>query len=255
MWNPNGNQHAADNQLLSSLSSTERARLLPAAQCISLSAGQVLDQSRELRDHIYFPTTAVISWFYTTRDGSIAEIYPVGNDGLIGLSLLLGGDTNPYRAVVQISGNALRIPAMLMQTEFARGGQFQRVILLYTQGLMTRISQRAVCNCLHSVEKRLCHWLLVCHDRVERSEILMTQEYIANMLGGRRESITVAAGRLQEAGLIHYSRGHISVVNRGGLEELVCECYRTVEDEIERLVGVRNERHAFRSLHTRPINN
>jgi CRP-like cAMP-binding protein len=248
MWNLNGNQHSANNQLLSLLSPTERARLLPAAQCISLSVGQVLDQSCELRDHIYFPTTAVISWFYTTRDGSIAEISLVGNDGLIGLSLLLGGDTNPYRAVVQIGGNALRVPAKLMQTEFARGGQFQRVILLYTQGLLTRVSQRAVCNCLHSVEKRLCHWLLVCHDRVERSEILMTQEYIANMLGGRRESVTVAAGHLQEAGLIHYSRGHISVVNRRGLEEIVCECYRTVEDEIKRLVLGLSIINIFRDL-------
>jgi len=240
MGNLNGNQHAADNRLLSSLSPTDWERLRPAAQYVSLSAGQVLYESSGRTDHIYFPTTAVISCLYTTRDGSIAEISLVGNDGLIGLCLLLGGDTTPYRAVVQISGNALRVPAKLMQAEFARGGQLQQSLLLYTQGLLTRISQRAVCNCLHSVEKRLCHWLLVCHDRVEGSEILMTQEYIANMLGGRRESVTVAAGRLQEAGLIHYSRGHITVVNRNGLEELVCECYRTVEDEIERLVGSRN---------------
>jgi hypothetical protein len=133
-----------------------------------------------------------------------------------------------------------------MQAEFSRGGQLQHVLLLYTQALLTRISQGAICNCLHSVEKRLCRWLLLCHDRVEGSEILMTQEYIANMLGGRRESVTVAAGHLQEAGLIHYSRGRITVVDRSGLEELVCECYQTVEDEIERLFGPSRRTAAIR---------
>jgi CRP-like cAMP-binding protein len=246
MWNLNGNEHPADNQLLSSFSPTEWARLRPAAQSVSLSAGQVLYESSGRLDHIYFPTSAVISCLYTTRDGSIAEIAIVGNDGLIGISLLLGGATSPHRAVVQISGKALRIPATLMQAEFSRGGQLQHVLLLYTQALLTRISQGAICNCLHSVEKRLCRWLLLCHDRVEGSEILMTQEYIANMLGGRRESVTVAAGHLQEAGLIHYSRGHITVVDRSGLEELVCECYQTVEDEIERLLGTSKRTAAVR---------
>jgi CRP-like cAMP-binding protein len=245
MWNLTGNEHAAENQLLSSFSSSEWARLCPAVQCVSLSAGQVLYESSGRLEHIYFPTTAVISCLYTTRDGSIAEIALVGNDGLIGISLLLGGYTIPHRAVVQIGGKALRVPAKLMQVEFARGGQIQHILLLYTQALLTRTSQWAVCNCLHSVEKRLCRWLLLCHDRVEGSEILMTQEYIANMLGGRRESVTVAAGHLQDAGLIRYSRGHITVVDRGGLEELVCECYQTVEDEIERLLGPSLKKAAF----------
>jgi CRP-like cAMP-binding protein len=232
-----GNYEAVNNQLLSSFSLAEWVRLRPAAQAVSLSAGQVLYESGERLDHIYFPTTAVVSCLYTMRDGSIAEMALVGNDGLIGIFLVLGSDTSPHRAVVQISGDAFRIPAKLVQAEFERGGQLQHVLLRYTQGLLTRISQGAVCNCLHTVEQRLCRWLLLCHDRVARSEIQMTHEYIAHMLGGRRETVTVAAGHLQDAGLIHYSRGHITVVNREGLEKLACECYRTVEDEMKRLFG------------------
>jgi CRP-like cAMP-binding protein len=246
MPNSNGYHDTIDNRILSSFSLAEWTRLRPATQSVSLPAGQVLYESGGRLDHIYFPTTAVISCLYTMRDGSIAEMALVGNDGLIGISLLLGADANPHRAVVQISGDALRIPAKIIQNEFARGGQLQRVLLLYTQGLLTQISQRAVCNCLHSVEQRLCHWLLLCHDRVAGAEILMTHEYIANMLGGRRESVTVAAGHLQDAGLIHYSRGRITVEDRDGLERLSCECYRTVEDEIERLLGPREKIFSLR---------
>jgi CRP-like cAMP-binding protein len=141
--------------------------------------------------------------------------------------------------VVPIGGDAIRIPARVLQAEFARGGLFQRSLLCYTQAFITQISQTAVCNRLHSVEQRLCRWLLLCLDRVDYSELLMTQEYIGNMLGGRRESVTVAAGRLQDAGLIHYSRGHIKILDREGLEGIVCECYQIVEDELHRLLGTR----------------
>jgi CRP-like cAMP-binding protein len=170
------------------------------------------------------------------HDGSTAEMALTGNDGVIGIALFLGGGTTPHRAVVSIGGDVIKIPARIMQAEFARGGQLQQILLLYTQALITQISQTAVCNRLHSVEQRLCRWLLLCHDRVSGPEILMTQEYIANMLGGRRESVTVAAGHLQDLGLIHYSRGHIAVLDREGLEMMVCECYRVVEDEADRLV-------------------
>jgi CRP-like cAMP-binding protein len=170
------------------------------------------------------------------HNGSTAEMSLAGNDGVIGIASLLGGGTSPHRAVVQIGGYAIRIPARSLQAEFARGGSLQHILLRYTQTLIIQISQTAVCNRLHSVEKRLCRWLLLCHDRVNGPEISMTQEYIANMLGGRRESVTVAAAHLQDMGLIHYSRGHITIIDRKGLERAVCECYQTVEDENDRLV-------------------
>jgi CRP-like cAMP-binding protein len=170
------------------------------------------------------------------HDGSTAEMALAGNDGVLGIALFLGGSTAPHRAVVQIGGYAIRVPAKSLQAEFARGGLLQHTLLRYTQSLIIQISQTAVCNRLHSVEKRLCRWLLLCHDRVNGSKITMTQEYIANMLGGRRESVTVAAGHLQDLGLIHYSRGSITILDRKGLEMMVCECYRTVEDEHNRLV-------------------
>jgi CRP-like cAMP-binding protein len=224
------------NRLLWSFSAAERERLRPSMQSVTLTLGQVVYESGESLDYVYFPTTSVVSYLYTTRDGSIAEMALVGNDGVVGIALFLGGDTISHRAVVQIGGHALKIPARVLQAEFARGGLFQHTLLLYTQALITQISQTAVCNRLHSIERRLCRWLLLCHDRVNCSEILMTQEYIANMLGARREGVTVAAGRLQDAGLIHYSRGHITIIDRKGLEATVCECYRTVEDELDRLV-------------------
>jgi CRP-like cAMP-binding protein len=160
-----------------------------------------------------------------------------GNDGVVGIALFLGGHTTPNRAIVQIAGGAFRMKAKILQGEFARGGALQQLMLRYTQALITQISQTAVCNRLHSIEKRLCRWLLLSHDRVESDELLMTQEFISNMLGGRRESVTVAAGRLQDAGLIHYSRGHISILDRKGLEATVCECYQVVKNETDRLVG------------------
>src|SRR5260370_32247279 len=162
------------------------------------------------------------------QDGSTAAMALAGNDGVVGIASLLGGESAPHRAVVQIGGDALKISARVLQAEFARGGVLQHTLLRYTQALITQISQTAVCNRLHPVSQRLCRWLLLCHDRVNRSEIMMTQENIANMLGGRRESVTIAAGHLQDVGLIHYSRGRIKILDRKGLDGVVCECYRIV---------------------------
>jgi CRP-like cAMP-binding protein len=161
----------------------------------------------------------------------------VGNEGVLGVALFLGGESTCSRAIVRVAGVALRFPAKLLQEEFEHSRPLQLLLLRYTQSLLTQISQTAVCNRLHSVEQRLCRWLLLCHDRRNRSELLMTQELIANMLGGRRESVTVAAGHLQDAGLIHYCRGHITVLDRAGLEAAACECYHIVEDESDRLFG------------------
>jgi CRP-like cAMP-binding protein len=236
MFRAVGRYDSLENHLLRSLSAEERARLCPNMQHMPLTLGQVLYEPGGMLDYVYFPTTCVVSCLYTMHDGSTAEMALAGNDGVIGIALFLGGGTIPHRAVVQVGGYAIRIPARVLQAEFARGGQFQRELLRYTQALITQISQTAVCNRLHSVEQRLCRWLLLCHDRVNVPEILMTQEYIANMLGGRRESVTVAAGHLQDLGLIHYSRGRITIRDREGLEMMVCECYRVVEDELDRLV-------------------
>ena len=240
MFNATTVQHPIGNCLLRLLSRDEHIRLGPSMQPTTLTLGRVLYESGGRLDHVYFPTSAVVSCLYTMRDGSTAEMALVGNDGLIGIASFLGGETTPHRGVVQIGGSALRISARVLQAEFARGGQLQHVLLRYTQALITQISQTAVCNRLHSVEQRLCRWLLLCHDRVPGPEILMTQEFLANMLGGRRESVTVAAGHLQDAGLIHYSRGHITLVDRKRLEATVCECYQIVEDELDRLLGPRH---------------
>jgi CRP-like cAMP-binding protein len=169
------------------------------------------------------------------ENGATAEMGLTGNDGAVGIALFLGGQTMPNRAVVQIGGGAFRMKAATLKEEFSRGGPLQSLLLRYTQSLLSQISQTAVCNRLHSVQSRLCRWLLLSQDRVKRDEFRMTQDFIANMLGGRRESVTVAAGRLQDAGLIHYSRGHIRILNRQGLEAAVCECYRVIRNETDRL--------------------
>ncbi len=226
-----------ENYLLSALPDTEYDRLLPALQGVTFSLGDVVYESSGLLEYVYFPTTSVVSLLYTMENGATAEMGLVGNDGIVGVALFLGGDTTPNRAVVQIAGEAVRIKAKVLQAEFARGGAFQQVLLRYTQALITQISQTAVCNRLHSVEQRLCRWLLLSHDRVNSDQLPMTQEFISNMLGGRRESVTVAAGRLQGAGLIHYSRGHINILDRKGLEANVCECYQIVKAELDRLLG------------------
>jgi CRP-like cAMP-binding protein len=225
----------AINGILRALEPGERERLLPHLQPVTFALGQVIYEPGERIGHCYFPTNSVVSLLYTTQDGSTAEMGLVGNEGILGVSLFLGGESTCSRALVPVAGEAFSLPAKLLREEFARRGPMQHLLLRYTQALITQISQTAVCNRLHSVEQRLCRWLLLCHDRKNRSELLMTQELIANMLGGRRESVTVAAGHLQDAGLIHYCRGHISILDRNGLESIVCECYRIVEDEFDRL--------------------
>lgn len=230
-------QRAMENRILSGLPPDDRVRLLRALQPVTFALGEIVYETGGHLEHIYFPTNAVVSLLYTMEDGSTAEMGLTGNDGVVGIALFLGGDTTPNRAVVQIAGDAFRMKAKMLREEFARGGPLQRVLLRYTQALITQISQTAVCNRLHSVEKRLCRWLLLCHDLVESEKLEMTQEFISNMLGGRRESVTVAAGHLQDAGLIHYSRGHIAILDRKGLEATACECYAIVKVEFDRLFG------------------
>jgi CRP-like cAMP-binding protein len=212
-------------------------RLRPSLEPVNLSLTEVIYEPHMNLEYLYFPITAIVSVLYTMHDGSTAEMGLVGNDGVIGIALFLGGDTGPRRAVVQIAGHALRMKARRVLDEFARGGAFQKMLLRYTWALITQVSQTAVCNRLHSVEQRLCRWLLLMHDRTSSSELPLTQEFISAMLGDRRESITIAAGRLQNAGIIRYVRGHISVLDRRGLEERVCECYRTVKVELEQLLN------------------
>src|SRR5947208_194531 len=228
---------ADENYLLSALPDEEYKHLIPRLEPVTFALGQVVYDSGGHLDYIYFPTTSVVSLLYTMEDGTTAEMGLTGNDGVVGVALFLGGETTPNRAVVQIAGAAFRMKARVLREEFARGGAFQRLLLRYTQALITQISQTAVCNRLHSVEKRLCRWLLLSHDRVRSDELSMTQEFISDMLGGRRESVTVAAGRLQDAGLIHYARGHIKILHRKGLEAMACECYQIVRDEFDRLLG------------------
>lgn len=234
-------RHPIGNRLLGALPDEDSQRLGPHLEGVTFALGQVLYESQGHLEYVYFPTTAVISLLYTTEDGSTAEMGLTGNDGVVGIALFLGGDTTPNRAVAQIAGGAFRMRSKVLQEEFARGGAFQHLLLRYTQALITQISQTAVCNRLHSIEKRLCRWLLLSRERVQSDDLLMTQEFISNMLGGRRESVTVAAGRLQDAGLIYYSRGHIKILDRKGLEATVCECYMIVKEESDRLFGeIRN---------------
>src|SRR5260370_1647419 len=229
--------NAARNLLLCALPPAKCGRLLPDLQPVTFSLGQILCEPGERIYYCYFPTNAVVSLMYTMKDGSTAEMGLVGNEGVLSVAVFLGGESTCSRALVAVAGDALRLPAKRLQEEFAHGGPLQHLLLRYTQALITQVSQTAVCNRLHSVEQRLCRWLPLCPDRKNCSELLMTQELIANMLGGRRESATVAAGRLQDAGLIHYSPGHIKVLDREGLETMVCECYKIVDDRFDLLVG------------------
>jgi CRP-like cAMP-binding protein len=227
----------SENRLLAALPSDEYERLLPSLQQVSFSLGEVVYEFGGHLDYVYFPTTSIVSLLYTMANGTSAEMGLTGNDGVVGIALFMGGGTMPNRAVVQSAGAAIRMKAKVLQAEFALGGKFQYLLLRYTQALITQISQTAVCNRLHSVEQQLCRWLLLSHDRVKSDELIMTQELIADMLGVRREGVTVAAGRLQDQGAISYVRGHIKILNRQRLEETVCECYRVVKDEFDRLLG------------------
>ena len=225
------------NRLLAALPREEYERILPHLGHVSFKLGEVVYESGGQMDHIYFPTTAIISLLYLMENGTSAEMGMAGNEGLIGVALFMGGNTVPNRAVVQRAGDAVRMKAKVLQDEFARGGAFQRLLLRYTQALLTQMSQTAVCNRLHAIEQQLCRWLLLSHDRMDSDELVMTQELIANMLGVRREGVTAAAGRLQEQGLISYVRGRIQILDRRGLEAAVCECYKVVKDEYDRLLG------------------
>jgi CRP-like cAMP-binding protein len=226
-----------ENRLLAALPSKDYQRLLPSLQQVSLSLGEVVYEFGGQLDYVFFPTTSIVSLLYTMENGSSAEMGLTGNDGVVGIALFMGGGTMPNRAVVQSAGAAIRLKAKVLQDEFALGGRFQQLLLRYTQALITQISQTAVCNRLHSVEQQLCRWLLLSHDRLKSDELIMTQELIADMLGVRREGVTVAAGHLQDAEAISYVRGRIKILDRQKLEETVCECYRVVKDEFDRLLG------------------
>lgn len=225
------------NHLLAALPPDEFSRLKPSLEPVSLSLGEVIYESGEELEHIYFPTTAIISLLYIMQNGATAEIGMAGNDGLVGIALYMGGSTTPSRAVVQSAGNAFRMQSRAMNDEFSRGGVFQKILLRYTQSLMTQISQTAVCNRLHSVENQLCRWLLINHDLLRTNKLIMTHDLIANMLGVRREGVSIAAGHLQKKGLIKYVRGTITMLDRDALEQTACECYRVVKDEYDRLLG------------------
>ena len=225
------------NHLLAAFPTAEYERLAPDLELVPMKLGEVLCESGGRMQHVYFPTTCIISLLYVLEDGASAEIAVVGNEGILGISLFMGGDTTPSRAVVRSAGHAYRLRAHLLQQEFSRAGPVLRLLLRYTQALITQMTQTAVCNRHHSVEQQLCRALLLSLDRLSGSSLTMTQELIANMLGVRREGVTEAAGNLQRAGLIRYSRGHIDVLDRPGLEKAVCECYRVVKVEFDRLLS------------------
>jgi CRP-like cAMP-binding protein len=225
------------NHLLAALPAKEYERILPHLQPLTFSLGELVYESGKQLKHVYFPTTCIVSLLYTMENGTSAEIGVVGNEGVVGIALFMGGDTTPNRAIVQSAGDALMMNAQALRNEFVLAGEFQRSLLRYTQSLITQISQTAVCNRLHPIEQQLCRWLLLSHDRLQSDELKMTQELIANMLGVRREGVTYAAGRLQAEGLIKYARGRITILDRKGLEAAVCECYQVVKDEYDRLLS------------------
>src|SRR5687767_8321806 len=211
-------------------------RLRPHLALVTLTLGEALYESGIVLRHVYFPTDSIVSLLYVMADGSSAEIAVVGNEGVIGVSLFMGGETTPSRAVVQSAGHAYQLTGQLLKDEFTRGGAMQHLLLRYTQSLITQMAQTAVCNRHHSLDQQLCRWLLLSLDRLPSNELVMTQELIANMLGVRREGVTEAAGKLQHAGLIRYSRGRITVLDRTGVEARTCECYAVVKRECDRLL-------------------
>jgi len=225
------------NHLLAALPAAEFDRLAAHLELARMPLGEALYESGGRLGHVYFPTTAIVSLLYVLENGASAEIAVVGNEGILGISIFMGGETTPSRAVVQSAGYGYRLAAQLLKQEFNRAGPVLRLLLRYTQALITQMAQTAVCNRHHSVEQQLCRWLLLSLDRLSSDSLSMTQELIANMLGVRREGVTEAAGKLQRAGLIRYSRGRIEVLDRPGLEKAVCECYAVVKTEFERLLS------------------
>lgn len=224
------------NHLLNALPAEPRARLLTRLELVPMVLGQVLYESGAQLRHVYFPTDCIVSLLYVMEDGASAEIAVVGNEGVVGIALFMGGDTTPSRAVVQSAGHAYRLNGSLLKEEFNRSGEMQHLLLRYTQALLTQMAQTAVCNRHHSIDQQLCRWLLLSHDRLNSDTLMMTQELIASMLGVRREGVTEAAGKLQAAGLIIYSRGHITILDRRLLEARCCECYLVVKREFDRLL-------------------
>lgn len=225
-----------ENHLLSALSTTDFNRLLPDLKLVTMPLGRVIYESGALLSHIYFPIDCIISLLYVMRNGAAAEIAVVGNEGVVGIALFMGGGTTPSRAVVQNAGHALELKREVLEKEFNRAGPLHNLLLRYTQALITQMSQTAACNRHHTVEQQLCRWLLLNLDRLSSNELRMTQELIANMLGVRREGVTQAAVKLQARGLIQYSRGHITILDRPALEAEVCECYAVVKKEYDRLL-------------------
>jgi CRP-like cAMP-binding protein len=229
----------SQNHLLAELPEAEFARWLPQLEPAKLALGQVLYESGGKMSHVYFPTTAIVSLLYVMENGASAEIAVVGNEGLVGISLFMGGESTPSRAIVQSAGKGYRLPAQVVKDEFNRAGPVMHLLLRYTQALITQMAQTAVCNRHHTLDQQLCRWLLLSLDRLAGSELVMTQELIANMLGVRREGVTESAVKLQSAGLIRYARGHITVLDRPALELRTCECYAVVKREYDRLLPVK----------------
>ena len=229
---------AKKNELLAALAPADWARWLPQLEAVKLPLGDVLYESGATLSHVYFPTTAIVSLLYVMENGASAEIAVVGNEGLVGISLFMGGESTPSRAVVQSAGDGFRMPAQDIKKEFKRAAVLH-LLLRYTQALITQMSQTAVCNRHHSLDQQLCRWLLLSLDRLQGNELVMTQELIANMLGVRREGVTEGALKLQAAGFIKYSRGRITVLDRRGLEQRTCECYEVVKREYDRLLPAR----------------
>jgi CRP-like cAMP-binding protein len=231
-----GIQSLEQNHILRSLPSEVRARLLPYLKSVSLPLGSVLHESGGLMRHIYFPTDAIVSLLYVLDSGASAEIAVVGNEGIVGISLFMGGESTPSRAVVQSGGTGFRLKANTLMQGFNRAGPVMHLLLRYTQALITQMAQTAVCNRHHSLDQQLCRWLLLSLDRLQSNQLVMTQELIANMLGVRREGVTEAAGHLHKAGIIDYQRGRITVLDRKQLERRTCECYAVVKREYDRLL-------------------
>jgi CRP-like cAMP-binding protein len=225
-----------ENLLLAALPLDESQRWLPLMEAVDMPLGAVLYEPGVTLTHVYFPTTAIVSLLYVMENGGSAEIAVVGNEGIVGVSLFMGGESTPSRAVVQSAGMGFRLKAQIMKNEFYRAGPVLHLLLRYTQALITQMSQTAVCNRHHTLDQQLCRWLLLSLDRLQGNELVMTQELIANMLGVRREGVTEGALKLQQAGLIRYARGHITVIDRPGLERRSCECYLVVKKEYDRLL-------------------
>ena len=230
-------EQTRQNHILASLEDAEIERLRSKLEIVKFDLGNVIYESGDKMEHAYFPTTAVVSMLYLMENGGTAEIGIIGNDGMLGVSLFLGGDTTTSRAVIQSAGEALMIKPKDLRDEFGRGGRFQDLLLRYTQALMTQISQTAVCNRLHEVEEQLCRWLLLSHDRLNSDKLVMTHDLISNMLGVRREGVTLAAKKLAARKLIKNTRGTIDIIDRHGLEAAACECYEIVNTEYNRLLG------------------